>query len=90
MLPGQHYQVNPSVVCTEFGDEAVLLNVETKYYYHLNETGLFIWSGLCHKKQLSAIVDSLVERYEVDEPVATHRTFQLTQQLCEEGLLTTG
>lgn len=84
----QNYQVNPSVICTKMDDGAVLLNVETKYYYHLNETSLRIWDGCCKKMQRSQIVKSLINDYEVDEKHSFHSVCQFTEHLEAEGLLT--
>jgi hypothetical protein len=66
---------------------AVLLNVETKYYYHLNETSLRIWDGYRKNMQRSQIVTMLIDDYEVEEKHSIHSVCQFTQQLEEEGLL---
>jgi len=82
------YQIKPSVVCTELDDGAVLLDVETKYYYHLNDTSLQIWNGFHEKMNVSQIATSLIDSYEIDERRAVNSIFQFTQQLEEEGLVT--
>ncbi len=82
------YQINPAVVCTELDDGAVLLDVETKYYYHLNDTSLLIWNGFCEKLKVSQIAASLIQTFEVDKQHAIIKIFQFTQQLEEEGLIT--
>jgi hypothetical protein len=87
MRSNQSYQVNPSVVCTEMDEGAVLLNLETKYYYHLNETSLRIWEGYLDNMQRSQIVKMLIDDYEVDEQHSFHCVCQFTKQLEEEGLL---
>ena len=81
------YHVNPSVVCTELDDGAVLLDVETKNYYHLNDTSLLIWNGICENMSSKKIANSLIESNEVDERRAINSIFQFTQQLEEEGLI---
>jgi len=88
MQPDKSYQINPSVVCTELDDGAVLLDVETKYYYHLNDTSLLIWNGFREKLNVSQIATLLIQSYEVNEQRAENRIFQFTQQLEEEGLVT--
>jgi hypothetical protein len=87
MQCNQNYQVNPSVVCTEMDDGAVLLDIETKYYYHLNETSLRIWNGYRQNMPISQIVNMLAETYEVDEQSSLQSVYQFTQQLEEEGLI---
>jgi hypothetical protein len=88
MQTDNSYQLNPSVVCTELDDGAVLLDVETKYYYHLNDTSLLIWNGFREKLKISQIAKSLIQSYEVDEQRAVNSIFQFAQQLEEEGLIT--
>ena len=90
MQQNKSYQINPSVICTELDDGAVLLDVETKYYYHLNDTSLRIWNGFRGKMNVSQIATSLIQSYEVDEQRAVNSILQFTQQLEEEGLLMPG
>lgn len=40
------YRPHASVVCTVIEDGAVLLHLDTKFYYSLNRTGLAVWSLL--------------------------------------------
>ena len=51
------YRKNPSLACTELDDGAVLLNLDTKYYYNLNETGLRIWQIMEEYQNLTEIED---------------------------------
>lgn len=87
MQSDQNYRVNPTVVCTEMDDGAVLLDVATKYYYHLNETSLHIWNGYRLDMQVSRVVASLVDTYDVEERCAVESVFRFTQQLEDEGLI---
>ncbi len=50
-------QSHPSVVCTVLEDGGVLLNLETKFYYSLNRTGLLLWTLIedGHADPLSAM-----------------------------------
>lgn len=89
MQPNQSYQIKPTVVCTELDDGAVLLDVETKYYYHINESSLHIWNGYRQNKQVPQIVDSLLDSFKVDEKDAFDSVVQFTHRLEKEGLITT-
>jgi hypothetical protein len=51
------------VVYTEFdGNEAVLVDLNTKRYYTLNETAMLVWRGLESGKSTSEIVQEMCER----------------------------
>ncbi len=60
------YRKNPSLACTELDDGAVLLNLDTKYYYNLNETGMRIWQFMEESQDLTEVADKLSNEYEVD------------------------
>ncbi len=82
-----HYQKNPAVVCTELDEGAILLNLNTKYYYNLNETGLRIWQFLSELSDGSEIADKIVEEYEVDKDRAVESVRRIIGELYKEGLV---
>ena len=81
------YYKNSSVVTTELEDGAVLLNLLTKYYYNLNQTGLEIWRALDETYDPDKIVAKLTDTYYVDEKVALENTLSILRGLEEEGLI---
>lgn len=80
------YQKNPSVVCTELDDGAVLLNLDTKYYFNLNETGLRIWQ-LLEGRDPAEIARILTEEYKVDIERARESVARLLGELKKETLI---
>jgi hypothetical protein len=81
------YQKNPSVVCTELDDGAVLLNLDTKYYYNLNETGLRIWQIMEEVENPAEIAEKLANEYEIDVERAKASVVKLMEELEKEGLI---
>lgn len=81
------YRKNPSVACTELDDGAVLLHLDTKYYFNLNETGLRIWQIMeeCHTH--SEIAGKLVDEYDVDVERAKKSVAGLMGELEKEKLI---
>ena len=60
LSPGKH------VVVTDFdGGEGILVDLNTKKYYQLNETAMVVWKGLEEGKTLSEIVADITSSYEV-------------------------
>ena len=54
------------VVFTDFdGDEGILVDLNTKRYYQLNETAMVVWKGLEQGKTLNEIVGDVTASYEV-------------------------
>jgi Coenzyme PQQ synthesis protein D (PqqD) len=66
LVPGKH------VVVTDFdGGEGILVDLNTKRYYQLNETAMFVWKGLEQGKTLNQIVEDMTTHYEVTSDKAT-------------------
>ncbi len=56
------------VVFTEFeGGEGVLVDLQTKRYYQLNETAALVWRALEQGRGREGIVSELTARYDVME-----------------------
>ena len=60
------------VVFTEFDEgEGVLVDLNTKKYFQLNETAVLVWRGLEEGLSTEAIVGRITARYEVEEARAS-------------------
>lgn len=85
-IPSPHEHI----VFTEFDDsEGVLVDLNAKRYYTLNETAMIIWRGLEKKKTRAEIISEITEAYDVspehaalslDKLVATLQARKLLQQ----------
>ena len=76
---------NPAVVCTELEDGAVLLNMETRLYYSLNEVGREVWRwlGTIADDEIASV---LSQRYEVSREDAQDAVTNYLVKLKEEQL----
>src|SRR5262245_18484159 len=62
LLPKPHEHV----IATEFeGGEGVLIDIQAKRYYQLNETAMLVWRGLERNRPLTEIAGELMKDYEV-------------------------
>ena len=60
LSPGKH------VVATDFdGGEGILVDLNTKKYYQLNETAMIVWKGLEKGRTMSEIAADITSSYEV-------------------------
>ncbi len=60
LSPGKH------VVATDFdGGEGILVDLNTKKYYQLNETAMIVWKGLEKGKTTGEIAADITSSYEV-------------------------
>lgn len=66
LTPGKH------VVATDFdGGEGILVDLNTKKYYQLNETAMIVWKGLEQGKSTRDIAAEITSNYEVALDQAT-------------------
>ena len=66
LMPGKH------VVVTDFdGGEGILVDLNTKKYYQLNETAMLVWKGLEQGKTMGEIAADITSNYEVALDKAT-------------------
>ena len=83
--------INPQVVATPFDNgEGVLIDLQGKRYFQLNETGWLIWQQLSAGQAPAQIVAALVAEYEVSEAQAQASVQRLRADLQQRELLTTG
>jgi hypothetical protein len=60
LIPSKH------VVVTDFdGGEGILVDLNTKRYYQLNETAMVVWRGLERGKTTREIAADITSKYEV-------------------------
>jgi hypothetical protein len=60
LIPGKH------VVVTDFdGGEGILVDLNTKKYFQLNETAMIVWKGLEQGKSVGEIANDITAQYEV-------------------------
>ena len=87
----QAVKPNPEVICTDVGGkEAVLLHVDTKKYYSLNQTGLRIWQMLSDGRTPADIIEGLVAEFDVTPEKARESVIDLMNELISEKLIQTG
>lgn len=81
------YVVSADAACAHVEDGAVVLNMRTKRYYSLNETGAVIWRLLEDDVPVSGIVSQLVTHYEVERADAEQAVESLLAELASEALV---
>ena len=85
--PAPRYAVSKDVLTAHLEGEAVLLHLETKQYYRLNETAAAIWRGLEGGLDPADIVGRLVKDFEIDAATAEAEVERVLGDLRERGLL---
>lgn len=69
-------------------DEAVVVNVETSYYYALNRAGTLVWTALSERAQSAdELADELAAAFEIELSRAREDVDALLDDLKREDLL---
>ena len=82
MIPLNH------IVFTEFdGGEGLLVDLNTKKYYQLNETAMLVWRCLEKGKTRSEVIEELTAVYEVTSEHAAQSVERLLRNLQSHQLV---
>jgi hypothetical protein len=69
------------------GDEVVMLDSESGFYFGLNSVASFIWNLLQQPISLDEMVQALMEEYTVDPVVCAEDTRVLLEQMLEKKII---
>ena len=75
------------VLAAHLGGESVLLELNAKRYYRLNEAAAVVFKALESGEGRSGALRRLLARFEVDEAEATRAVDALLAELAERGLV---
>ena len=62
----QKITISPEVLSQEVDGETVLLDLESESYFGLDEVGTRIWQLVNDGKNLQAVLETLLDEYDVD------------------------
>jgi len=72
-------------LATDIDDEMILVHADTGAFFSLAGTGLAIWRALDHSNDPQAIVQSLLDSYDVEHDHCQRSVSQFTDRLVEAG-----
>ena len=83
-------RIADGVVYKRVGDETILLDFDAGVYYGLDSVGARIWELLADARSLEAIVDTLLEEYDVTRDVLENDVAALLSELGLKQLIRRG
>jgi hypothetical protein len=87
-MPDHYPAQNPLAAWRVYEGEAVIVSPEDSMLHTLNAVGTFIWEAADGRTALEAIVDRVVDTFEVDHATATRDAAAFIDELTRKGLLT--
>ncbi len=85
--PNGHVRIPDHVVHRSFGEQSVVLNLQTGRYHGLNSTGRRMFELLEETGTVEGIVAQLAKEYDHPEPEIAADLIDLCAELSERGLL---
>jgi hypothetical protein len=76
-----------NIISDVFGEEVVLVNLETGVYYSLRASATQVWIRLQNNYSVDEVVAELSSIYESDRSILTHDIISFIQQLVEKNLI---
>ena len=80
-------EISDDVLFQEVGGETVLLDLESEQYFGLDAVGTRVWQLLGEGVGTEAMVETLIEEYDVDRQTLSADVSHLLDQLAEAGLI---
>jgi hypothetical protein len=82
-----YYIQNKEVIQSRIGDEIVMLDVESGFYFGLNSIASVIWDMMKEKVDLDTLVVALMQKFDVDKSTCVSDTLELLGQMAEKKII---
>lgn len=81
------YIQNKKIIHSKVGEEFVMMDIDSGFYFGLNSVGSVIWNHLEQARTFNDLVIQLITEYNVDKQVCEHETKGFLNQLLEKNLI---
>lgn len=76
-----------AVVGADVADDAILLDIDSGYFFQLNRTGARIWAFVDEPRTMSALCDHMAASYKVDAEECRRDVTEFVTDLISRGVL---
>ena len=78
---------NKSIVQSKIGEEVVMLDMESGFYFGLNSVASVIWTLLADEIGFEGLIDQLMAQFDVERSVCESDTQELLDQMLEKNII---
>ncbi len=78
---------NKAIVQSKIGEEVVMLDMESGFYFGLNSVASVIWGLLADEIGLEALIDQLMAQFNVERSVCEADTQELLDQMLDKNII---
>lgn len=83
----ERFVQNKDVIQSKIGDEVVMLDIESGFYFGLNTVGSEIWSHLSEPITIDDLINKLMARFDIDQATCQKDTTEFINQLLEKNII---
>lgn len=78
---------NKAIVQSQIGEEVVMLDMDSGFYFGLNSVASVIWGILANAIGFEALIDQLMTQFDVERSLCETDTKELLDQLLEKNII---
>ena len=83
----EKYIQNKKIIQSKIGDEVVMMDMDSGFYFGLNSVASAIWTKLENEITFDDLVEELLKDYAVEKMLCEHDTKELLEQLREKNII---
>lgn len=81
------YIQNKEIIQSKIGDEVVMLDMDSGYYFGLNSVASDIWVLMEEEITFELLINKLMETFDVERSVCESDTQELIDQMLEKKII---
>jgi len=78
---------NKAIVQSKIGEEVVMLDMDSGFYFGLNSVASVIWGLLANEISFETLIDQLMTQFEVERSLCEADTKELLDQMLEKNII---
>ena len=78
---------NKTIVQSKIGEEVVMLDMESGFYFGLNSVASVIWGLLAEEIGFEKLIDQLMAQFNVERSVCEADTQELLEQMLDKNII---
>jgi len=78
---------NKAIVQSKIGEEVVMLDMDSGFYFGLNSVASVIWGILANAIGFEALIDQLMTQFDVERALCEADTLELLDQMLDKNII---
>jgi hypothetical protein len=83
----KRYIQNKKIIQSKIGEEVVMMDMDSGYYFGLNSVASSIWHKLSVEISLQDLVEKLFQEFKVDKQTCESDTLELLKDMLERNII---